>query len=308
MASNIDPTVPPAGAASTADVRLNFAHAKAEITALQGAVAGAQADADAAGVAAAAAAGDAASAAAAAAAAQGTADGAAAGVGALDLRVGALEDGAPALDTTGDAVDVSAAAPPTAGQVLTATSATTATWQTPAAPSTATSVEFHPFAPTSSGAHSVGNAGRIRCVNFSLPFSMDLTHIRFGNGAGAAAGDNIDLGLYDLAGDRICHSGALNPKSLGWGAGAEVHDVAMLGGPITLPPGDYVFAFTDEIAWFSPFSIPAQYQTGMRTYIGYPPETCEAGGALPAAISLEVGDGFTQDAVDRTPWFALIGS
>lgn len=36
------------------------------------------------------------------------------------------------LDTTGAAVDVSGAAPPTTGQVLTATSATTATWQTPA--------------------------------------------------------------------------------------------------------------------------------------------------------------------------------
>ena len=34
---------------------------------------------------------------------------------------------ATSLDTTGAAVDVSAAAPPTTGQVLTATSATTAT-------------------------------------------------------------------------------------------------------------------------------------------------------------------------------------
>lgn len=38
---------------------------------------------------------------------------------------------ATSLDTTGAAVDVSASAPPTTGQVLTATSATTATWQTP---------------------------------------------------------------------------------------------------------------------------------------------------------------------------------
>jgi len=38
---------------------------------------------------------------------------------------------ADALATTGADVDVSASAPPTTGQVLTATSATTATWQTP---------------------------------------------------------------------------------------------------------------------------------------------------------------------------------
>lgn len=35
------------------------------------------------------------------------------------------------LDTTGAAVNVGSAAPPTVGQVLTATSATTATWQAP---------------------------------------------------------------------------------------------------------------------------------------------------------------------------------
>ena len=40
---------------------------------------------------------------------------------------------ATSLDTTGAAVDVSAAAPPTTGQVLTATSSTAASWQTPGA-------------------------------------------------------------------------------------------------------------------------------------------------------------------------------
>lgn len=51
-----------------------------------------------------------------------------------DLDSGAIGGGGPAtsLDTTGAAVDVSASAPPTTGQVLTATSATSATWQTPA--------------------------------------------------------------------------------------------------------------------------------------------------------------------------------
>lgn len=46
---------------------------------------------------------------------------------------GAAGGGGPAtsLDTTGAAVDVGSSAPPTVGQVLTATSATTATWQTP---------------------------------------------------------------------------------------------------------------------------------------------------------------------------------
>lgn len=53
-----------------------------------------------------------------------------------DLDSGAIGGGggggpATSLDTTGAAVDVSASAPPTTGQVLTATSATTATWQTP---------------------------------------------------------------------------------------------------------------------------------------------------------------------------------
>lgn len=43
------------------------------------------------------------------------------------------------LDTTGAAVDVSGASPPSTGQVLTATSATTATWQTPGASSAADS-------------------------------------------------------------------------------------------------------------------------------------------------------------------------
>ena len=38
---------------------------------------------------------------------------------------------APSLQTTNDPVDVGSAAPPSAGQVLTATSATAAAWQTP---------------------------------------------------------------------------------------------------------------------------------------------------------------------------------
>jgi hypothetical protein len=38
---------------------------------------------------------------------------------------------AESLDTTGSAVDVSGSAPPNTGDVLTATSATTATWQAP---------------------------------------------------------------------------------------------------------------------------------------------------------------------------------
>lgn len=45
----------------------------------------------------------------------------------------AVDPAAQRLDTTGAAVDISAAAPPTTGQLLTATGATTATWQTPAA-------------------------------------------------------------------------------------------------------------------------------------------------------------------------------
>ena len=62
----------------------------------------------------------------------------------IDARLATIEDdidsgaigggaGGPAasLDTTGAAVNVGSAAPPTAGDVLTATSATTATWQAP---------------------------------------------------------------------------------------------------------------------------------------------------------------------------------
>lgn len=48
-----------------------------------------------------------------------------------DLPSGGGGGTADALATTGADVDVAAAAPPTTGQVLTATSATTATWQTP---------------------------------------------------------------------------------------------------------------------------------------------------------------------------------
>lgn len=52
-----------------------------------------------------------------------------------DIDSGAIGGGgggpATSLDTTGAAVDVSASAPPTTGDVLTATSATTATWQAP---------------------------------------------------------------------------------------------------------------------------------------------------------------------------------
>lgn len=56
----------------------------------------------------------------------------------LDDRVTALEAAGPggaatALATTGADVVISGAAPPVAGQVLTATSAVAATWQTPGA-------------------------------------------------------------------------------------------------------------------------------------------------------------------------------
>lgn len=51
-----------------------------------------------------------------------------------DGTAAAAGGGGPAesLDTTGAAVNVGSAAPPTTGDVLTATSATTATWQAPA--------------------------------------------------------------------------------------------------------------------------------------------------------------------------------
>ena len=53
--------------------------------------------------------------------------------GEIDGGGGGEDGGGPAdsLATTDDAVDVSAASPPVAGQVLTATSATEASWQTP---------------------------------------------------------------------------------------------------------------------------------------------------------------------------------
>lgn len=47
--------------------------------------------------------------------------------------IGGTSDITKALKTTGSPVDVGAAAPPSTGQVLTATSATTAEWQDPGA-------------------------------------------------------------------------------------------------------------------------------------------------------------------------------
>lgn len=210
---------------------------------------------------------------------------------------------ATALATTGTDVDVAGAAPPTAGQVLTATDATHATWQTPAAPAGPTTPEWFPHGRHVGYANATYSAGRIRTFGQTLPLAMRLTHLRIAfNSMGGDGTDRFDVGIYDDAGALVAAVGETDPG--GWGAGT-LHDLAVVGGPVDLAPGHYLFAWGSKngnISLYCAYDPYVPTLSGSDSCWGRPTETTS--GALPATITLPV----TPDTAQLGVWLALVGA
>lgn len=98
---------------------------------------------------------------------------------------------------------------------------------------------FFPWGGTISTATvgSLTGANQIQLSGFYLPDAVTFSNIVVSVQT-ADAGNNYDWGIYDSSGKLKAHVGA---QSI---AGTGVLDVAVVGGPITLQPGKYYFAFT----------------------------------------------------------------
>ena len=111
---------------------------------------------------------------------------------------------------------------------------------------------------------------------------------------GAADSVNLyDIGIYTYAGVLVAHIGAQSIPS------TAVQSFAMIGGPITLPPGRYFLAFTGNsvtgtaiLATGNVTGWSFQSQTGFGTSVG---------GALPSTITPPAD----ANVLTNTPVFAL---
>jgi hypothetical protein len=129
---------------------------------------------------------------------------------------------ATALDTTGAAVDVSAAAPPSAGQVLKATDATHATWQTPTATvdwaqaglaySSARVEAFSRYFATASSSNAQSASGTVYVTFFEPGYGLTASALNISVPAAGATGATtyFAMGLYTVDasnnGTLVAHS------------------------------------------------------------------------------------------------------
>lgn len=219
----------------------------------------------------------------------------------LDEAVGTIPGGpAPSLQTTGSPVDVAAAAPPSAGKVLVATDPTHATWEPmPAPPAMSQWMWIPPVLCATSD--SIGAANRVKTRSIVLPCQIPLS--AFGikvNGSGGGA-DLCALGLYDKAtGALVAKTAATD--STGWAP--SMKDIAVDGGPVSVPAGEYVLVWTASGTNLSLIGQAAYNNSwdGWDDADGYD-SAVSAAGVLPAALNMV----FTPDNTRGFPWICLRG-
>jgi len=132
-------------------------------------------------------------------------------------------------------------------------------------------------------------ANQVSVLGFALPaqgvFSTLSAYISVPDGI-----NNSDIGIYNVAGTLVAHIGAQTTSG-----NNDYHDFAIVGAPVTLPPGLYAYAWTSA---GSTLSIGSN--AGIRTWLYNANIAASVGGALPASIGA-----LSISATDRHAQFAL---
>jgi|SRR5215469_1349102 len=122
-------------------------------------------------------------------------------------------------------------------------------------------------------ARALVTANKLQGMMFSLGYELSLSNITVYINAPDNANNN-DIGLYNSAGTLVAHIGAQHI------AGSAVQTFAVVGAPVTIPPGRYLFALTSAAGTFqlvgSGSIISQYYNDSFGT---------SSGGALPASIT-----------------------
>ena len=126
------------------------------------------------------------------------------------------------------------------------------------------------------------SANTLSYTGFVLPAPVTFSNLSFGVQTADAA-NNSDVGLYDHTGALAAHIGAQLLAATGYVT------IAVVGAPITIPPGIYFFAVTSAAA-----NLKLYADSAMPRYNAASSYGASVGGALPnsitpPAISIGVG-------------------
>ena len=145
----------------------------------------------------------------------------------------------------------------------------------PSGGSGATLTSFAPYAGSGSAAPLLSAANKIQISGFSLGQPLQVTNLIFIMNTPDNT-NNCDIGIYDSTGTLRAHIGAQI-------LAAVSNDLAVVGGPVTLPAGKYYLAFTSN-ATTAKMNIPSISTRVLTNLPIVESATASAGGGLPAGI------------------------
>jgi hypothetical protein len=88
---------------------------------------------------------------------------------------------------------------------------------------------------------------KITFYDFVLPYSVYTGYITYKIYAADNTANLYDIGIYNLAGTLVAHSGATAGTTFA-AAGTTMYTIPITGGPVTLTPGTYMIATTTNCA------------------------------------------------------------
>ena len=153
---------------------------------------------------------------------------------------------------------------------------------------------------------SAGAANRINTMGFVMPVGMDVSSITIHCASNGGGTDIVGFGIYDTAGNLLLRTDGYATTTgapYDWAAVSKVVHYPVSGGPVTLQPGTYIWAWTSNGVSCSinaSDAATANDYSGLDPYFGYS-TTASAAGVLPATIALPV----TYDPDRGRPWFGL---
>ena len=153
---------------------------------------------------------------------------------------------------------------------------------------------------------SAGAANRVNTMGFVLPVAMAINTITIHCASNGAGTDIVGFGIYNTAGNLLLRTDGYATTTgapYDWAAVSKVVHYPVSGGPVTLQPGTYIWAWTSNGVSCSinaSDAATANDYSGLDPYFGYS-TTASAAGVLPATIALPV----TYDPDRGRPWFGL---
>lgn len=138
---------------------------------------------------------------------------------------------------------------------------------------------FAPPTPEGTGNFSV-TVNTLDVYGIAIPYAVVASNISISVDVADGA-NNYDFGLYNAAGTRVAHTGAVSVGATG------TVTIALTGAPITLAPALYFFAWTGNSATLVlkmgvNFAGGGQAPYGLSFNHGY---SASVGGVLPASIT-----------------------